>query len=69
MKKTIMALLIGISSINASEIPVLKAGQTVSADQLNEIFALLNTSNPEVKAADLVGGSYVCTNYRLSSPN
>ena len=41
MKKTILALLIAISSIQANELPVLKAGQTISADQINEIFSVL----------------------------
>lgn len=66
MKKTILALLMAIGIINANELPVLKAGQTISSDQLNEIHMLLQKSIPEIKASDLVD-SYVCTNYTRST--
>lgn len=62
MKKTILALLIPISIIHANDIPVLKAGQNISADQLNEIFTVLQKSTPEIKGSNLIG-SYVCTHY------
>lgn len=65
MKKIILATLITISTIGANTLPVLEAGQTISADQLNEMHMALQKSTPEIKSSDLVG-SYICRRYAVT---
>ena len=66
MMKNILAILLLSAFLSAEQLHTLKAGQVISADQLNENFNTLKNYNKLLTSEDLIG-EYTCRIYNTSS--